>query len=164
MSQHSNLNTPIGGSTVVAPGPSGVASVLGTQVGLGPIGVPPGERHSGPGPRLMTASTLTGDKVMNQQDETLGEIDQIMLDVPRGKIAYAVMSVGGFLGMGERLLAVPWQALRLDTVDKCFRLDADKARIENAPGFDKDRWPDMADTRWATDLHSYYGTKPYWDI
>jgi uncharacterized protein YrrD len=60
---------------------------------------------SGPGPRLMTADTLTGDKVINLQGETLGKIAEIMLDVPRGRVAYAVMSAGGFLGMGEKLFA-----------------------------------------------------------
>ena len=66
---------------------------------------------SGPGPRLMTSSTLEGDEVVNLQGDKLGKIDEIMLDVPRGRIAYAVMSRGGFLGVGDRLFAVPWSAL-----------------------------------------------------
>src|SRR5262245_21126308 len=81
------------------------------------------ERNDGPGPRLMSASTLEGDKVINRQGEDLGEIDEIMIDVPRGRVAYAVMSAGGFLGVGSRLFAVPWSALTLDTDNKCFVLD-----------------------------------------
>lgn len=121
------------------------------------------ENTSGPGPRLMTASTLEGDKVVNRQGEDLGEIDEIMLDVPRGRIAYAVMSSGGFLGMGEKLFAIPWSALTLDTDNKCFVLDVDRQRLKDAPGFDKDNWPSMPDTEFDTRVHSYYGTRPYWE-
>ena len=119
--------------------------------------------NSGPGPRLMTASTLEGNRVINLQGETLGEITEIMLDVPRGRIAYAVMSAGGFLGLGDKLFALPFSALTLDTDRKCFILDAPKERIENAPGFDKDRWPDGADMTWQRDVHSHYGRTPYWE-
>ena len=67
--------------------------------------------RSGPGPRLMTANTLEGDNVVNGVGEDLGKIEEIMLDVPLGRIAYAVLSFGGFLGIGNRLFAIPWQAL-----------------------------------------------------
>jgi sporulation protein YlmC with PRC-barrel domain len=116
----------------------------------------------GPGPRLMSADTLQGDDVYNAADEKLGEITDIMIDVPSGRVAYAVMSVGGVLGLGDKLFAVPWSALRLDTERKCFRLDASKERVENAPGFDKDHWPSMADPAWANEVHGYYGAQPYW--
>jgi len=138
---------------------------------------PSQEDDPGPGPRLMTARTLTGDKVLNRQGRTLGKITDIMLDVPAGRIAYAVMSSGGFLGMGDRLFALPWSALTLDTVQKCFVMDADESRFDDAPGFDKDRWPSNADasandTRWTRDpdaaaedrrIHEYWGSRPYWD-
>ena len=67
----------------------------------------------------------------------------------------------GFLGMGDKLFAVPWYALKLDTVNKRFVLNVDKDRLESAPGFDKDNWPNMSDQAWAQNIHSYYGTKPY---
>ncbi|HWP17982.1 MAG TPA: PRC-barrel domain-containing protein [Burkholderiaceae bacterium] len=118
---------------------------------------------SGPGPRLMTADTLSGDKVVNRQGETLGTIDDIMLDVPRGRIAYAVMSSGGFLGLGDKLFAIPWNALTLDTERKCFVLDADKEFFKNAPGFDKDHWPSEPDMTWHQTMHSAYGSRPYWE-
>src|SRR3546814_8818983 len=95
------------------------------------------------------------------QDEELGDIKEIMLDVPNGRIAYAVLSFGGFLGMGNKLFAVPWEALKLDTENECFVLNAEKERLENAPGFDPDSWPDMADSTWQNEVHSYYGTEPY---
>jgi sporulation protein YlmC with PRC-barrel domain len=119
--------------------------------------------HDGPGPRLMTAETLIGNQVINHQGDTLGEIEDIMLDVPNGRIAYAVMVAGGFLGMGEKMFALPWSALTLDTTRKCFILDADKQRIQNAPGFDADHWPSQADRQWQEEVHTYYQARPYYD-
>ena len=117
-------------------------------------------RHAGPGPALMGADTLIGDSVVNAADEDLGDIKEIMLDMQTGQVAYAVLSFGGFLGMGDKLFAVPWQALHLDTVNKRFVLDIEKERLQNAPGFDKDAWPDMADAQWAQQIHTFYGTDP----
>jgi sporulation protein YlmC with PRC-barrel domain len=117
----------------------------------------------GPGPGLMGANTLDGNDVFNRQDEDLGDIKEIMLDMSNGRVAYAVLSYGGFLGMGDKLFAVPWNALTLDTVNKRFVLDIDKARLENAPGFDKDQWPDMANAAWSKGVHDYYGVTPYSD-
>ena len=113
----------------------------------------------GPGPRLMGADTLIGNDVYNRAEEDLGDIKEIMLDMSTGKVAYAVLSFGSFLGLGEKLFAVPWSALTLDTVNKRFILDIDKSRLENAPGFDKDDWPDMADETWAQTIHNYYGSQ-----
>lgn len=105
---------------------------------------------------LLSADSITGDDVCNMQDEKLGTIQDIMLDTTNGKIRYAVLSAGGFLGMGDRLFAVPWQALKLDKENKRFLLDADAERIKNAPGFDKDNWPNMADASWNSSVESYY--------
>jgi sporulation protein YlmC with PRC-barrel domain len=125
---------------------------------------PDTESTRGPGPRLMTADTLTGNNVVNRAGEKLGEIDEIMLDVPRGRVAYAVMSSGGFLGMGSKLFALPWSALTLDTERECFVIDADKSRFELAPGFDKDRWPSAADFDLQQErLHDYWGARRYWE-
>jgi sporulation protein YlmC with PRC-barrel domain len=120
------------------------------------------ETNEGPGPQVMAADTLTGDEVRNRANEKLGEITDIMLDVPTGRVAYAVMSVGGVLGVGAKLFAIPWSAMQLDTANKCFRLDIAKERFDEAPGFDKDHWPSMADQRWAEDVHSFYDARPYW--
>lgn len=111
----------------------------------------------GPGPALMGADTLLGNDVYNSADENLGAIKELMIDMQGGRIVYAVLSFGGFLGMGDRLFAVPWQALKLDTANKRFLLNVNKEKLKNAPGFDKDHWPSMADTSWATDVHAFYG-------
>ena len=117
--------------------------------------------HHGPGPGLMGSSSINGNDVYNQQDESLGNVKEIMLDMHTGRVSYAVLSFGGFLGMGDKLFAVPWSALKLDTINRRFILNVEKTRLESAPGFDKDKWPDMADPTWAHSIHAYYGTKPY---
>jgi sporulation protein YlmC with PRC-barrel domain len=116
----------------------------------------PEHGNQGPGPGLMGAETLIGNDVYNQHEEKVGDIKELMLDMKDGKVSYAVLSFGSFLGMGEKLFAVPWNALILDTENKRFKLDIDKERLENAPGFDKDNWPDMVDNTWRELIHSYY--------
>jgi len=115
---------------------------------------------AGPGPQLMGANTLLGNDVYNKDDEDLGDIKEFMIDMRSGKVAYAVLSFGGLLGMGEKLFAVPWAALALDTINKRFTLNVPKAVLKDAPGFDKDRWPAMSDQTWASGIHKFYGT-PY---
>jgi sporulation protein YlmC with PRC-barrel domain len=116
----------------------------------------------GPGPEVMGASTLSGDSVVDRNGESVGEIKEIMVDVPTGRVAYAVLSFGGFLGVADKLFAVPWSALTLDTDNKQFVLDVDKNRLKDAPGFDKDHWPSMAQPTWASTVYKFYGVEPYW--
>ena len=114
-------------------------------------------------PRVMSASTLTGDSVVNLQNESLGKIEHIMLDLASGRVAYAVLSFGGFLGMGDKLFAIPWSSLTVDTENKQLVLNIDKKLLDNAPGFDNEHWPNMADRTWATGINKYYGARPYWE-
>lgn len=107
---------------------------------------------------LMGASALVGRDVFNHKGERLGDIAEVMLDMATGSIAYAVLSFGGFLGIADKLFAVPWSALVHDDRGERFLLNVDKARLKDAPGFDKDDWPDMSDEVWATKVRSYYGT------
>ncbi|MGH9398305.1 MAG: PRC-barrel domain-containing protein [Terriglobia bacterium] len=93
--------------------------------------------------RVLAASTLTGDKVVNLQKEDLGKIEDLMIDLESGRIAYAVLSFGGFLGLGDKLFAIPWSALKIDTVEKQFILNVNKELLKQAPGFAKDHWPNM---------------------
>lgn len=116
----------------------------------------------GPGPELMAAATLEGNDVLNLEGEKLGTIQDIMLDVPKGKVAYAVLSRGGILGVGDKLFAIPWSALTLDTKRKCFVLNVDSQRLKDAEGFDKDKWPKMADFTWASKIHDHYQQPTYW--
>lgn len=111
---------------------------------------------AGLGSRVLSASSLSSDDVYNPKDEKLGSIKELMLDIESGKIRYAVLSFGGFLSLGEKLFAVPWSALTVDTGKKRIIMDTDEERLKNAPGFDPDNWPNMADATWGKSVHAYY--------
>jgi hypothetical protein len=113
--------------------------------------------------RVLTAGTLVGDRVRNPASEDLGKIEEIMIDLPTGKVAYAVLSFGGFLGIGDKLFAVPWSALTVDEGEHQFVIDIAKSVLENAPGFDRNNWPDMADPSFESMIHGHYGKTPYWE-
>jgi ferritin-like metal-binding protein YciE len=113
--------------------------------------------------RVLSAGTLAGDRVRNASGEDLGRIEEIMIDVASGRVAYAVLSFGGFLGLGDKLFAIPWSALQIDEAEHEFILDVDRQILENAPGFDKHNWPDMADLTFETSIHQHYGRTPYWE-
>jgi sporulation protein YlmC with PRC-barrel domain len=135
-----------------------VASLLDT----GGARVVGGTQSGGPGPNVLAANSLIGESIINTHGETLGSLADIMLDLESGRIAYAVMTVGGVLGLGNRLFAIPWTALTLDADSRHFLVDIAKERIADAPGFDKNHWPAMADYQWAENVHFYYKARPYW--
>ena len=97
---------------------------------------------------LLSASTITGDDVVNGEGEDLGTIEEIMFDPDEGEPGYAVLSFGGVLGMGDKLFAVPWKALTPQMNEHRFVLNVPREELEKAPGFDKDDWPKTAET-WA---------------
>jgi len=113
-------------------------------------------------PVALSASTLTGDPVKNLAGEDLGKLEELMIDLSSGRVAYAVLSFGGFLGMGDKLFAIPLEALRVDTENEVIILNVNKEMLESAPGFDKDRWPETSEHAWLTDVYEYYGYDPYW--
>lgn len=108
-------------------------------------------------PEVLSATSIIGDSVRNLQDEDLGDIEELMINVQDGTIAYAVLSFGGIAGLGDKLFAIPWKALQLRPEEHAFVLDLKKDKLEDAPGFDKDNWPNMADVSWADKVHSFYG-------
>ena len=108
--------------------------------------------------RVLSASSLARDDVYNPKGEKLGSIKELMMDIDSGKVCYAVLSFGGFLSVGEKLFAVPWSALTVDTQNKRLVMDTDEDRLKNAPGFDTNNWPNMADATWEKSVHTYYGT------
>jgi sporulation protein YlmC with PRC-barrel domain len=121
---------------------------------------------------ILKISDVIGQNVENPQGDNLGEISDVVVDPSDGSISYAVLEAGGFLGLGEKFFAVPWRAFQTvadDDKDKDDKgeidkliLNVDKDRLQNAPGFDKDNWPNMADTEWGQTIHSYYGQDDYW--
>lgn len=106
-------------------------------------------------PKVLSAHTLMGDPVRNPEGERLGDLKELMIDLDSGRVRYAVLSFGGFLGLGDKLFAMPWSVLRVDTEKREIVLDVPKEAFENAPGFDKSDWPSTAedwglvDTHWA---------------
>jgi sporulation protein YlmC with PRC-barrel domain len=120
------------------------------------------DRDGGPR-RVLSASSLKDTKVRNPNGDDLGKIEEVMLDQRSGKMAYAVLSFGGFLGMGDKLFAIPWRAINLDQDEEEAILDVQPEVLENAPGFDKDHWPDFADPQWGESIHAHYDSTPYWE-
>jgi sporulation protein YlmC with PRC-barrel domain len=112
---------------------------------------------------VLAKKTVIGSNVVNAQHEDLGKIEDLVLDAGAGRIAYAILSFGGFLGMGDKYFAIPWNALRFNLSGKHAVLNLDKKLLENAPGFDKDNWPNMADSTWGTSIYKHYGYIPYWE-
>lgn len=114
-------------------------------------------------PTALSASTLKGDKVRNQEGENLGHLEEIVIDLVDGRISYAVLASGGFLGLGDKFFAVPWDLLTVDAENHEIVMDVSKETLEHAPGFDKDNWPDVHDRSWVEDVYQYYGHDPYWE-
>lgn len=121
------------------------------------------EQPAGPAMHLLTAGTLKGEAVLNLRNETLGHVEDLLLDLEHGRIAYAVLATGGFMGLGERLYAIPWAAVRSDPDRQCLVVDADSERFAKAPGFDKNHWPSMGRREWHEEIHRHYAVRPYWD-
>lgn len=110
------------------------------------------------GRRTLSTSTLTGDDVVNAEGEDLGTIEDFMIDLQNGRVDYAVLSFGGFLGMGDKLFAIPFELIDVDFENERVSLDVDRETLEGAPGFDKDDWPDTSDEGWHTRIHDHWGT------
>lgn len=110
---------------------------------------------------ILSATTLAGDKVTNATGEDLGKVEELMIDLESGRVAYAVLSFGaGFLKSGK-LFAVPWASLAVDQKNKQLILNVTREMLETAEGFEKDRWPDMADPAFMNSTYSHYGIKPW---
>lgn len=110
------------------------------------------------------ASEVIGSKVKNGAGEDLGKVEDFVIDPNDGTIEYAVLSSGGFLGIGDKLISVPFSLLRAPEVREGsdlahFTLDADKAKLENAPRFPKDQWPNVDEPSWRAEIDTYYGTR-----
>ncbi len=98
--------------------------------------------------------------VKSPMNEDLGKIEEIMLDKFSGRVRYAVLSFGGFLGMGDKFFAIPWDALKYSPDIDAFILNVSKEKLKNAPGFDKDHWPNANDFGWSESIYKYYDVKP----
>jgi len=111
---------------------------------------------------LFKANEIIGSSVKNGQGEELGAIEELVINPQDGRVIYAVLSVGGFLGMGDKLFAIPWEALTPMPGEQTFKLDVKKEKLAGAPGFDKNNWPDMANRKWGSSVYKFYDQKPSW--
>ena len=104
----------------------------------------------------LSSTSIQGTNVINLRGESLGEIQDLMIDPQSGRVTYAVLDFGGFLGIGDKLFAVPLQAFQIDRTNEQFKLDVTKERLESAPGFDKSNWPSTADNTFVDSVYTYY--------
>ena len=103
---------------------------------------------------------IIGSKVINLKGETIGKIENLVVDIDTGRIVYAILESGGFLGIGEKLFPVPWKSLAALPSEGIFFLNQSKEQMEKAPAFDRENLPNMGDMRWGADIFKYYGAPP----
>jgi sporulation protein YlmC with PRC-barrel domain len=119
-----------------------------------------GSERWGIGGGLLRAREVVGASVVSRAGEALGAVEDIVLDGVRGCVNYAVLSFGGFMGMGRKLFAIPWRSFYVDSERHRLVLDLPREVLQNAPGFDPDSWPDMSDPAWQSRIQGYYGAEP----
>ena len=121
-----------------------------------------GVNHDGPEAnsplQRLTATSIISDKVENPQGEYLGKIDNLMIRLEDGRVEYAVVEMGSFLGIGGKLFAIPFSELRVDPVKEVFILNRTKEYLSKIPGFDKTHWPDTNAHEYYNDVNTYWGT------
>ena len=112
---------------------------------------------------LLRSKTLFEYRVKSPQGEDLGKIEEVMIDMEMGRVAYAVLSFGGLWGLGSKWVPVPWDAVALQPDEKILLLKIEKEKIEKAPNFEAATLPELADRQWGAVIHTYYGYPPYWE-
>ena len=122
-----------------------------------------GTEHARSSYTIVVKRSILGAKVINANREHLGTIEDLVIDTRDNRVAYVILSFGGILGLGDKNFAIPWEALAIDLSQKTALLDIEKDRLKNAPGFDKDSWPDMSDADWGSIIYRHYGLTPYWE-
>jgi len=133
-----------------------------TQEKKGPgVGDIAGKTEEGQQINAFMVEKIRGSRVINMKGETLGKIEDLVVDIDTGRILYAVLESGGFLGMGEKLFPVPWESLAALPSEGIFFLNRSKEQMEKAPAFDKKNLPNMADMRWGGGIFKHYGVPGY---
>ena len=112
---------------------------------------------------LLGTTSFRGDGVYDVAGKLLGEIEDLVVDVHSGRVAYALMAVGGFLGIGRKMFAIPWSTVKVDYAYQRCVINIDPERLVDAPSLDRNILRRMADPIWATQIHDYFGCRPYWE-
>jgi hypothetical protein len=128
--------------------------------GLAPAPLP---ATTSPDATLLRGQFLFTYRVKSPQGEDLGKIEEIVIDMELGRVAYAILSFGGFLGLGNKWVPVPWDALALQPDEKVLVLNIEKEKLQRAPNFEPSTLPDLANRQWGAVIHTYYGYPPYWE-
>jgi hypothetical protein len=109
--------------------------------------------------RLISSDRVVGTDVYGLGEEAIGQIDHLLVEKVSGRIAYAIMSFGGFLGLAHNHYPIPWTALTYDTALGGYRTGITEGQLKEAPEFSDDM---MEDRSWETKTHEHYGVPPYW--
>jgi sporulation protein YlmC with PRC-barrel domain len=117
-----------------------------------------------PSGRMIAAKQVQGTTVYNIALEKLGSIQDVMIDKASGRIAYAVLSFGGFLGVGDRYYPLPWEKLTYDTEMGGYVVDVDRSVLEGAPSYTDPAAASWHDDSWGRDIYTHYGVNPFWDL
>jgi sporulation protein YlmC with PRC-barrel domain len=99
---------------------------------------------------------IIGSEVINLEGKRIGTINDLVIDIDTGNIKYAALEFGGFIGFGDKLFAVPWQSLTAVPAEGIFIIDQSKTKLEKAPGFNKNNWPDVNDKSWGAGIYEFY--------
>jgi len=120
----------------------------------------PDARHTDGINGAVKASEIIGMTVKNKQDEKLGKVEDLAVDVESGRVIQVILSTGGFIGVGDTLTAVPPGALHHDVAQKVLHLDADKEKLKNAPKFENSKWAEYSDSEHLSAVYRHYGEEP----
>jgi sporulation protein YlmC with PRC-barrel domain len=117
-----------------------------------------------PSGHLIAANQVQGTAVYGIDLVKLGTIEDVMIDKATGRIAYAILSFGGFLGIGDRFYPLPWEKLAYSTEIGGYVVDIDRSVLEGAPSYTDEVTAEWTDKDWGRDVYAYYGVHPFWDI
>ncbi len=143
-----------------------MSSTLSADAMAGVIGVAAAADGDGDGDgkdhRLISAGKVEGTAVYNRSGERLGTVEDVMLDKVSGKVAFAVMSFGGFLGIGEKYHPLPWSTLTYDLQQGGYVVDMTRGQLEAAPSYGLNENVDLNDDVYGRRVYDYYKA-PYWN-
>jgi sporulation protein YlmC with PRC-barrel domain len=112
---------------------------------------------------FVRASKVLGESVVNRQSDNMGTILELVIDAAKSRVTYAVLNFGGILGIGNKLLAIPWEAFEFSGIGNKVIINVDKEKLVSAPGFaENENWPDFSDTLWGECIYNYYDFTPPW--
>jgi sporulation protein YlmC with PRC-barrel domain len=111
---------------------------------------------------LIASDKVEGTAVRNLNGDKVGTIERVMIDKRSGKVAYAVMSFGGFIGIGQDYVALPWHMLRYNENLDAYEMNITENQLRGAPAVDKGWETGTVNRNWERNVHQYYGVDPYW--